>query len=147
NYQKAKRNIEDSPFAQKIRILNKVVGSEPIWVPKEFVGTGQSISHDFAEKKKGYVKVGHEKLDGILDRSICGRVAVKIDCEGAEVGILKDTDLKGVYIMQIEYHGKESCLELTKIHKKQGFDVRVSEPQQISGFYFKEIGFIYATRK
>jgi hypothetical protein len=66
---------------------------------------------------------------------------VKLDVEGAEAEILKNSDLRNVYKIQLEYHDtKQDCLDSLK---SKGFRTRVDGGV---GVEFKEIGYIYAWR-
>ena len=69
---------------------------------------------------------------------------IKCDIEGAEHKVFtKDTDLTGVYKIQLEYHG--GTRDLPKVFKSKGFKVKVDKPWTIDP-NLGEVGWLYAWR-
>ncbi len=122
-YSKALYYIALSPDKKKIEFNNMAVTSDgkPRLVSSGFAQT------NFAENKsKGTGKmISATTLKSLINKlqaKGAKRIAIKCDCEGEEIHLFDNVDLKNVYAMQMECHNY--CKELlSKKLKKAGFRI------------------------
>lgn len=119
-FEEAKSTISRTPASvrKKIRIFNNAVSGKKmtISIDPKFMGYG-GTSFDEKLSAKGGVAISSLKLDDILRGK--RNMAVKLDCEGAEIEIVKNSSLSGVYLIMMEYHYKDR--RMLQMLKEKGF--------------------------
>ena len=119
-FEEAKRTISRTPVSvrKKIRIFNNAVSGREtmIRVDPKFMGYGGTSFDERLSTKDG-IAIRSMKLDDILKGK--HNVAVKLDCEGEEVEIVKNSSLRGVYMIMMEYHYRDR--RMLQMLREKGF--------------------------
>ncbi|HUC39044.1 MAG TPA: FkbM family methyltransferase [Candidatus Acidoferrum sp.] len=112
-------NVTMSPLAPKIELHKEAIAEKEGIKKIDRSAYGCAYSYTQDSKSTGeYVKAI------TLDRALKGlkNVAIKCDCEGAELHIFKNANLSQVYAMEVECHG--NIREMLKILTGRGFKLR-----------------------
>ncbi len=119
NYQKAIRNIQKSPFGDRIIIANQGVACK-----EGVVKIGNTVPTATSNIKEAVAETGEEvklvSLNSILQEK--KKVALKCDIEGEEENLFDGVDLKDVYLIMIECHSAAIAAKLTTLFKMSGFE-------------------------
>ena len=138
--------IAYEPHPKTFEVLKDNIDQCPIGFRKKMVLKNMAIL-----EKEGYVNNSNKDITGTnkvklstsgirattLYKELAGlkKVAIKADCEGAELHMFDNADLSNVYLIQMETHGTYDHLE--KILKSKGF--------KVSGDAGR-LGYLYAER-
>ncbi|HUC38813.1 MAG TPA: FkbM family methyltransferase [Candidatus Acidoferrum sp.] len=131
NYALAKRYIGMSPLRKKIRISNLGV-------------THDGISRDISRSNNFQSFLLNERK-GASDRNVVRsitlskilhglkNVAIKCDCEGGERHLFKGVDMREVYAIELEYHGRDDLKGVLEGLKGKGFAIRRADHEDGMG--------------
>ncbi|MEM3846593.1 MAG: FkbM family methyltransferase [Candidatus Parvarchaeota archaeon] len=142
----AVKNVGSSEFKDRIEVVNVGYGEDrKIRIDTSFIPT---IGSGLREAENG-LEIDLYSLETLLKKYGMKSAILKLDCEGCEYNLLKESceTLSKFPMIQIEYHyGYE---ELVKKLEDCGFNVRYTEPKRKIGSFTGKLmmqGYIYAER-
>ncbi len=143
----AKRNILNSPFKDKIELINAGYGKDGIIkIDTSFI---PNASSDIKENDNG-VPIPIFSLKTLIFKYNIDEGILKMDCEGCEYNILNEDieTIRKFKMIQIEYHyGYERLYDYLS---KAGFSVEYTSPKKVFNKSLSEpnliVGYIYAKR-
>lgn len=147
-YEMSLKNIDLNPnLKSKINVYNKAISGKHEYI-KIYTDTKENSpgANSFIETDN-FVEIEAFTLKQVINKFKITPDILKLDCEGAEYSIIKNSDLKCFNLILLEYHEKfvgESYNILVDKLVEDGFDVDI---KKIDPYNLNEFGFIIATNK
>ena len=140
----AYKNIDLNPnLKERIKFFNKAVSYKNGTITISYDEKNSAITGEFNESDKK-VEVEAITINDIINTFQIKPDVLKIDCEGCEVGIIKNSDLSMFSEIIMEYHTNFTSVPedtLIKILEKQGFNlinIRKGETEGTGIIYMKK---------
>lgn len=140
----AYKNIDLNPnLKEKIKFFNKAVSYKNGTLTISYDEKNSAITGEFNESDKK-IEVEAITINDIINEFQIKPDVLKIDCEGCEVGIIKNSDLSMFSEIIMEYHTNFTSVPeetLIKILEKQGFNlinIRKGETEGTGIIYMKK---------
>lgn len=152
-YEIAKKNLSLNPeLKDKVQFHNKAVSSKKGEITIKFDPRHSGKSSEYENANEMYdnvkeIQIETTTIDEIIEKYDIEPYALKIDCEGCEVNIIKNSDLSMFKEIIMEYHTGITGVDeniLIDILKKQGFKVKNKTSQNIG--HDGIIGILYMTK-
>ncbi|MEM4091365.1 MAG: FkbM family methyltransferase [Thermoplasmatales archaeon] len=143
-FAQAMKNISSSEFKDRIEIINAGYGEDmKIKIDTSFIPNGAISIKESSEGQE----IDLISLQTMISKYNIKSGILKMDCEGCEYYLLKETDetIRKFSMIQIEYHyGYERLVDKLK---DCGFNVKYTEPKKtynsnLNGYM--RVGYIYA---
>lgn len=140
----AYKNIDLNPnLKEKIKFFNKAVSYKNGTLTISYDESNSALTGEFNKSDKK-VEVEAITIDDIINEFQIKPDVLKIDCEGCEVGIIKNCDLSMFSEIIMEYHTNFTSVPedtLINILEKQGFNltnIRKGETEGTGIIYMKK---------
>lgn len=132
----AKKNINLNPhLKENIMFINKAVSYKSGTLTINYDEKNSAISGEFNKSTKK-VEVQTITINDIINEFEIKPEFLKIDCEGCEVGIIKNSDLSMFSEIIMEYHTNFTSFpenELINLLEKQGFELANARKGETEG--------------
>lgn len=137
-----KRNIKLNKMEEKISIINAAIGTKSSFMKIKY--NYKNLNSDIIKKDENGVRIPIYSLDQIIEKLNLHNIAMKMDCEGYEYGIIKTASLyslKKIKNLIISCHNVKQSYNEIKILKNKlifsGFIIVNKLPDNSIGAYKK----------